>query len=39
MVFPANYLEKKQKIHHVEDLMRQRDWRAVLELFEASANV
>lgn len=34
MVFPANYLEKKERIHRVEELMRHGDWRAVLELFQ-----
>jgi hypothetical protein len=36
MVFPSNYLEKKERIHMVEDLMRQGDWRAVLNLFKVS---
>ena len=36
MVFPTNYLEKKERIHRVEDLMRQGDWRAVLNIFQVT---
>jgi hypothetical protein len=39
MVFPTNYLEKKERIHQVEDLMRRGHWRDVLEVFQVPMRI